>query len=150
MQRTLKTEWTAISTRRKQGPLVVRIRAGVDQKLKSVVWPTVPADHNNKLWLNSLTAVEQKLQGIEQGRWQDLVRRSHNGERKAFELLLTDFAIALETAYTNALPAEQVQNAVEAALLRISKKLSTCNPQEPVLPWLLAVAEYSYRHLPHR
>lgn len=76
-------------------------------------------------------------------RWKGLMAKSQSGCRQSYRKLLSDFE-----AWIPAIVAEsQAKDATTddltcEILMAVHQKLCSCDPNQPILPWLVAVSDY--------
>ncbi len=76
-------------------------------------------------------------------RWKSLMTKSQSGCHQSYRKLLSDFE-----AWIPAIVAESQRKSEDAddlicgVLLAVHKKLCSCDPDQPILPWLVAVSDY--------
>lgn len=83
-----------------------------------------------------------------------LMRRSQNGDRQAYAVLLEACREWLVRFYGRKVAAGGVDDLVQETLISLHRKRATYDPEKPFLPWLAAIARYrwidqlriAYRH----
>ncbi len=84
----------------------------------------------------------------------DLMRRSQNGEKQAYAVLLEQCGLWLRRYYAQKIAPDAVDDLVQETLISLHNKRASYDATRPFLPWLAAIARYrwvdklrqSYRH----
>ncbi len=79
--------------------------------------------------------------------WRSLMARSVNGDKRAYRVLLSEFQEFLEMYFARQATDILAVQLVDATLHTAHAKLHTCDPNAPILPWLLALADYRAGHM---
>jgi RNA polymerase sigma factor (sigma-70 family) len=84
----------------------------------------------------------------------DLMRRSQQGDKQAYAVLLEQTGRWLARFFAQKISADAVDDLVQDTLISLHKKRASYDPARPFLPWLAAIARYrwvdrlrqTYRH----
>jgi RNA polymerase sigma-70 factor, ECF subfamily len=97
--------------------------------------------------MSTKSNAELKPQGEreeEARRLRELMRRYQEGDHQAAELLVLELRSTLARyMYATSLGAMNVDDLLQECWLRIHKARSSYRPEEPVLPWVLAIARHT-------
>lgn len=78
---------------------------------------------------------------IQRGEWDALMTAAQAGHGGAYQRLLTEISAWLVRYFRRRLPAGDVDDAVQEALLAIHRRRHTYDPRRPFAPWLAAIAK---------
>lgn len=73
-----------------------------------------------------------------------LLALSQQGDKAAYRALLQAARAWLERYFGRRMPPHQRDDLVQETLLSMHRKLATCDPARPFLPWLAAIARYRF------
>lgn len=77
-------------------------------------------------------------------RWGDLMAAAQGGNGGAYNRLLTELAAWLQRYYARRIPAGQVDDLVQEALVAVHTKRHTYEPGRPFRAWLAGIARYKW------
>jgi len=77
-------------------------------------------------------------------RWGDLMAASQSGNGGAYNRLLTELTAWLQRYYARRIPAGQVDDLVQEALVAVHTKRHTYEPGRPFRAWLAGIARYKW------
>lgn len=73
-----------------------------------------------------------------------LMAASQNGDKTAYNVLLSEAGVWLERYFRRRVPPHQLDDLVQDVLLAIHNKRSSWDASRPFLPWLSAIARYRW------
>lgn len=74
----------------------------------------------------------------------DLMRRSQQGEKQAYAVLLEQCGLWLRRYYAQKIAPEAVDDLVQDILISLHNKRASYDASRPFLPWLAAIARYRW------
>lgn len=87
------------------------------------------------------------LDGRARSELQGLVSRLAGGDRAAFDPVFDRVAPLVRALASRAVPASDVDDVVQEAMLRVFLRASELDPERPALPWILGIAAWECRTL---
>ncbi len=73
-----------------------------------------------------------------------LMRRSQDGDKQSYAVLLTEVQKWLERYYRRRCAPAQLDDLVQEVMMAVHNKRATFDPARPFLPWLAAIARYRW------
>ncbi len=71
------------------------------------------------------------------------MRQSQRGCQQSYRQILTEFSAWIPIiASEQSLSDQQTDEIVTETLMAVHRKIGSCNPNRPILPWLMALAIY--------
>ncbi|MBX7146761.1 MAG: sigma-70 family RNA polymerase sigma factor [Alphaproteobacteria bacterium] len=76
--------------------------------------------------------------------WDDWMRLTLTGDKKAYKQLLIALQPWLMAFFTKRVPSAVVEDLVQETMITLHEKRHTYNPSQPFMPWLITIAKHRW------